>query len=88
MNGDVGTGSGLPIRAHTGTILTMTTTNRAGQSMKATGVMKITVTTTTGITGSRLCANDRGLTHRQTSVEKLFNPPFCCFPIKTSTDTL
>jgi len=38
------------MREPTGTILTTTTTSRAGLSMKATGTMKTTVTTTTGIT--------------------------------------
>ena len=46
MSGDVERGRGLPSRVLTGAILTTTTTSRVGPSMKATGTMKITVTTT------------------------------------------
>jgi hypothetical protein len=48
------------MRAHTGAILTTTTTNKAGRSMKATGTMKTTVTTTIGVTGRRSWVNGPG----------------------------
>jgi len=54
MRGSLEYGAGLRMRGRIGPILTTTTMTAGGLTMKGTGIMRTTVTTTTGVTAKTL----------------------------------